>query len=65
MRKILHFVITIPFMISRILCLCWMYLFSIQLRPPRFSLEDFGLSWKDFGEQDALDLFISINTAIG
>ena len=42
-----------------------MDLSSVQLRPPRFSLEDFGLSWKDFGEQDTLDLFISINTAIG
>jgi hypothetical protein len=42
-----------------------MYLSGIQLRPPLFNLEDFSLPGKDFGEQDALDLFITINTAIG
>ena len=37
----------------------------MQLRCPSFSLDDFGLLWKDFGQQDALDFFITINTAIG
>lgn len=27
-----------------------MYLSSIQLRSPLFNLENFSLSWKDFGE---------------
>jgi hypothetical protein len=37
----------------------------MQLRPPRFRLDDFSLPWKDFGQQDALDFFIAIKTAIG
>jgi len=28
-------------------------------------LDYFGLTWKGFGQQDALDFFITINTAIG
>ena len=38
---------------------------NMQLRDPLFDLENFGLPWKDFGEQDAMDFFISISTAIG
>jgi len=38
---------------------------SPQLRHPCFSLDDFGLLWKNLGQQDALNFFIIINTAIG
>jgi hypothetical protein len=36
-----------------------------EIRRPAFSVDDFRLPWKNFGQQDALDLFIVINTAIG
>ena len=38
---------------------------SLQRRRPSFSLDNFGLLRKDFGQQDTLDFFITINTAIG
>lgn len=36
----------------------------LKPRTPCFSSDYFGLAWKDFGQQDALDFFITINTAI-
>jgi hypothetical protein len=37
----------------------------LKLRTPCFSSDYFSLTWKDFGQQYALDFFITVNTAIG
>ena len=39
--------------------------FELQPLAPRFGSDYLSLTWKDFGQQHALDFFIAVSTAIG